>query len=314
MMLARILLSALLLAAIPAAAQRPLFEPDDFIDPAYLDGPLFLSRVAAGGVSDLSNHYRPLHDDAGFVLITNSLYVDELQFDWKHLEFFDDDTAVRLQRCDCPEPVYFPTPPPGNATPAAPPAGRSDTLQVAFYRTSGRDSDTPSTLRYRAAYTVQLIDTVVTSVTSGHILERRSGYDQSFTLDADTHFQFAGRDVWGSLYFARASRSDAPYARTQNEFAYISRFPSWPAGPVLFRMKLTLGHVTGSGATGLNVINPYLEAYWRHDKSRVNFHVAWSPEHTRSGVGGWRTNHQLALFADYTLLVKAFTFTPRPRR
>lgn len=310
-MLVRILLyaAAALLVMIPAAAQWPVFEPDDFVDPALHDGALFLSRVAAGGVANRSDHYRPRDGNAGFVLFTNSLYVGRLQFDYKHRELFGEDDA-RLQRCDCPEPVYFPTPPPGNATPESPPPGRSDTLQMALYHTSGDASSAPSTLRTRLRWSRQKIDTVVTAVSTGRVLERRSGHDQSFTFDTDTHFRIAGREFWGSLYFARTSRSGTQDDRAQNVFAYVSRFPGWAAGPVLFRTTLTVGGITHRGTRGVNVIHPHFEAYWRHEKTKANFHLAWSAEGMRSAAEGWRINHQVAIFLDRTLYVKVFG---RPR-
>lgn len=308
MMLPRILsyVAAVLLAAIPAMAQQPVFVPDDFIDPAMLDAPLFLSRLVVGGVSNFSDHYRPRGGNNGLVLITNSLYVNRFQFDYKHREFLDNGDE-HLERCDCPDPVYFPTPPPADATPESPPPGRSDTLQLGFYRTSNPHSSRPSTLRYRLSWSRQKINSIVTSASStGNVVENRSGHDQSFTFDADTHFVVQGRDIWGSLYVARTSRSGTPDERAQNEFGYVSRFPGWAAGPILFRSKLTLAGITGRGATGLNVINPYLEAIWRHEQTKVNVHVVWSGERTKSGLKGWQTNHQIAVFLDRKLYLKVF--------
>jgi hypothetical protein len=304
-----LLCAALVLLAIPATAQRPVFEPDDFVDPAMRNRPLFLLRLAAGGLSNFSDHYRPSggngKGNAGFVLITNSWYSGPFQLDYKHGEFAGKD-APPVQRCDCPDPVYFPTPPPANATPAAAVPERNDTLQVSFYRISGRSSRTPSTLRYRLSFTRQPVDTAVTSISTGEVVERRSGSDQTLTFDADTHFRMAGRDVWGTLYFARTVVSDTTDDRTQNVFAYVSRLPGWAAGPLLFRPKLTIGGITNRGATGLNLINPYLEAFWRNEKTKADVHLAWSAERTRSGADGWRTNHQVALFLDLTLYVKVF--------
>ena len=257
-----------------------------------------------------SDHYRPIDGYAGFVLITNSWYTGPFQFDYKHGEFAGEG-APPVRRCDCPDPVYFPTPPPRDATPAATVPERNDTLQLSFYRVSGRSSRTPSTLRYRLSFTRQQLDpTVVTSVATGEVVERRSGHDQSLTFDADTHFRVAGHDVWGTLYVAHTKVSGTTDDRTQNMFAYVSRLPGWAAGPVLFRPKLTIGGITGRGATGLNLVNPYLEAIWRHEKTKANFHLAWAAEGTRSVAEGWRTNHQVALFVDRTLYLKVFG---RPR-
>jgi hypothetical protein len=297
-MLSRILLyAAALLVAIPATAQRPVYEPDDFVDPAMLTEPLFMSDLVLAGVSNPSDHYRPFYGHAGFVLLTNSLYAGNFQFNYKHREFLGNDD-VHLRRCDCPDPVYFPTPPPAGATPKSPPPGRSDTLQLAFYRISGDD-----TLRYRLSFTRQKIDTIVTSASTENVLEHHSGHDQSFTLDADTHVRVAGRTVWGSLYVARTSSSGTLDDHAQNELGYVSRFPGLTAAAFLLRGKLTLAGITGRGATGLNVINPYFEAIWRNEKTKINFHVVWSVERMKSGVEGWRTNHQIALFVDRVIYV-----------
>ena len=70
---------------------------------------------------------------------------------------------------------------------------------------------------YRLAFTRQQLDTTVTSARTGEVLEQRSGHDQSFTVDADTHFRIHGCDVWGTFYFAHASRFGVPDPRAQNE-------------------------------------------------------------------------------------------------
>ncbi|PYQ28300.1 MAG: hypothetical protein DMF56_15930 [Acidobacteria bacterium] len=289
--------------ASSALAQRPVFEPDDFVDPAIHEGPLFLARLVAGGVWNPEDRFRPIHGDAGFVILTNSLHVDRFQFDYKHREAAGDDPRP-LTRCDCPDPVYFPTPPPGDAMPAGPQPGRSDTLQLAFYRTSNA-----ITLRYRLAFTRQQLDTTVTSARTGEVIEQRSGHDQSLTVDADTHFRILGRDVWGTFYIARVSRSGVPDKRAQNEVAYVWRPPGWSAKEVLFRTRLTVGGISDRGTASINLVNPYFEALWRHRDTRINFHLAWSPQATRDGEG-WHTNNEIAVFADYTLFVHMF----RPTR
>lgn len=293
----------LLLAALAAEGQRPIFEPDDFIDPAMLDGPLFISRLVAGGVGNPSDRYRPIAGDAGLVLLSNSVYFHQLQFDYKHAEFIGVDELPPLRRCDCPDPVYFPTPPPAGATPAGPSAARSETLQAAFYRTAG--GERPVTLRYRVAWTRRELDTTV--ISPRQVPERRSGHAQSFTLDADTHLSLFGRTVWGTLYVARAWSSGMPAGnRAQNEIAWIYRPPGFAAGPLVMRGKLTVGGISGRGATGLNLVNPYLETIWRHERTKVTVHAIWSAEWTRSGLEGWQRNDQVALVLDRTLFVKVF--------
>jgi hypothetical protein len=292
--------AALLVLAASAAAQRPVWEPDDFIDPGIRTGTVFISRVAAGRVWNPTDRYRPFNGDAGVVLLTNSVYRGNVQFDYVHTETLAED-APAVQRCDCPGRVYFPTPPPAGAAPAALPAGRSDALKLAFYRTSSDGA----VYRYQFRWKRQPIDTEVTSPATRQVVERRSGRDQSFVLDADTRIRIRGRNLWGSLYVARASRSGTPYDQAQHEFGYVSRFSGFRARSVLFLPKLTIGAISGRGATGLNVINPSIEAFWRHRASKVNVHVVWSPQATRSGEG-WNANHEIAVFADRTLLLHVF--------
>ena len=296
-------LIAIAFLASSALAQRPVFDPDDFVDPAINAGPLFLSRVVAGVVWNPEDRFRSIHGDAGFVILTNSLYVGGFQFDYKHREAAGDDPPP-LTRCDCPDPVYFPTPPPGDAMPAGPQPGRSDTLQFAVYRTSNA-----ITLRYGLAFTRQQLDTTVTSARTGEVLEQRSGHDQSLTVNADTHFRILGRSVWGTFYFARASRSGVPDKRAQNEFGYVWRPAGRSAKEVLWRFKLTVGGISGRGATSINLVNPYFEALWRHRDTKINFHLVLSPQAMRDG-DGWHTNNEIAVFADYTLFVHMF----RPTR
>ena len=294
-------LAAVLLLAASAHAQRPIFEPDDFVDPSMHDRPIFLSRLVAGGVWNQSDRFRPVGGDAGLVVLANSIYFQRFQLDYDHAEFIGRDEPKALRRCDCPDPVYFPTPPPAGATPAGPSSERSDTIQLAFYRTGATN-----TLRYRFSWSRQPIDTVVLSA-NGQESERRSGHDQSFTLDADTHFAIGGREVWGSLYFARASRSGTPAGNgSQNEAAYVYRPRGFAAGPFLFRGKLAVGAISNRGGSALNLVNPYFEAFWRHHKTKVNVHLIWSGEWTQSRLEGWRDHHQIALYLDRTLFVKIF--------
>ena len=301
-MIRRLTAALLLLVAVSAAAQRPIFEPDDFIDPVMLDGPLFITRLAAGGVWNPSDRFRPIAGDAGVVVLTHRVHFKRLQFDYKHAEFVGVDEAPPLRRCDCPDPVYFPTPPPAGATPAGPSAARSETLQFSFYRTA---RERPVTLRYRFSWTRRELDTTV--ISSQQVPERRSGHDQSFALDADTHVSIRGRDVWGTLYFARAWSSGLPAGdRAQNEIAYVYRPPGFAAGPLLVRGELTVGGISGRGATGLNLVNPYLETIWRHERTKVTVRAIWSGEWTRSGIEGWQRNHQVALVLDRILFVKMF--------
>lgn len=294
----------LLFLAGNAAAQ----QLDDFVDPRERDGrPLFISRMLAGVAKNYVDGYRPLHHDIGFVRIANSFYWSDFQVDYERTESRSENKPA-LRVCECEEgPVYFPTPPPPDATPAAPPPGPKDTVQFAWYRAVDVEGAPPLMLRYRVSVSRQLFDTVVTSISTGKRVGRLSGREQSFGLDADTHVRIRGRDVYGSLKLARTTQSGALDDRPQTELTYAGYFPAWRYRRVLFRPTLTLGVISGRGATGLNVVHPQFEAFWHDTTTRANLHLVWAPQTIRSGRGGWETTHQIAFFVDRALFVKLFT-------
>jgi hypothetical protein len=301
-----------LTATAAMAQQRPIFDPDDFVNPNDHQGTLFVSSLVLGGAGNLIEDFRPLHQNAGFVQITNSFYWSSFQFDYKHSEVRGRENGPAVvQKCDCIPPLYFPTPPLPDATPSAPlPAGK-DTLQAAWYLPSPIGLEgLPMMLRYRLTLSRQPVDTVIESFATGEIVSRLSGRERSFGLDADTYFRIGGHDIWGSLLVGRTTRTGTTDNRAQNELAYMSRFPGRSVGPFLLRATLTVGGVTGRGASGLNIVNPAFEAFWHNRKTDANVHLVWSPLAARSGTEGWQTHHQIALFVDRALYVKLF----RPRK
>jgi hypothetical protein len=86
----------------------------------------------------------------------------------------------------------------------------------------------------------------------------------------------------------------------------MSRFPGRAVGPFLLRATLTVGGVSGRGASGLNIVNPAFEAFWHSRGTGANVHLVWSPLGARSGAEGWQTHDQIALFVDRALYVKLF--------
>lgn len=300
------LLIALLLALTATAQQRSIFDPDDFVDPAEHSGPAFASRIVLGVARNFIDDYRPLGEDAGFVLIANSFYRKNWQFDFKHAEVRGRNAPADVVRCNCVPPLYFPTPPPQDATPAAPPPGPKETLQTAFYLSIPRGSAPPLTFRYRVSVSWQNLGTDVRSSTTGAVDEHRSGHEQSIGLEGDTRFLFRGHEWWGTLYYARTSRHGPVDDRKQQELAYTSRFPALVVREVFLRPTLTIGGVSDRGGTAVSVFNPALELFWHDYLTKTNIHLVWSPQSTRSGLDGWQTRHQIALFADRALYVKLF--------
>lgn len=290
-------LLALLLPAVAAAQQRPIFDVDDFIDPRQHEDAVFASRLVTGGALNDIDDYRPRHHGGRFVHLANSFYWSRFQLDYKHSEIRSG-SAPSVQMCACTPPVFFPTPPSSESTPAASPGGRRDTLQFGAYLPVVRNKEPSVMLRFRVTFARQPIDTVATFLNTSTVAARLSGREQSFGFDGDTYLPL-GNGIFGTLHYARTVRSGTADDRAQNEFVYTNRFPGILVQNVLLRATLTAGAVTGRGGTGLNVVNPAFEAFWHQPRTRANLHVVYSPQTTRSGTGGWETHHQIALFADW---------------
>ncbi len=294
-----------LLIAPVAMAQGSIGDPDDSVDPRLHDGALFISRVVLGGAIGPAYDYRPLHKDVGFVSLANSFYWRHIQLDYKISDTSGSNNPVSV--CGCAgNPIYFPTPPSRDSVPAAPPPGVKETAQFALYHAvDGGPAQPPVMLRYRLSLSWQPIKTDVTSIATGET-SHLSGSERSIGLDADTYFRFRDHDVWGSLIIARTVQTGTTDNRAQNALVYMSRFPGRTIGPIVVRATLTVGGVSGRGASGLNIVNPAFEAFWHNPKTLMNLLLVWSPLAARSGTERWQNFHQIAFFADYAPVVKLF--------
>src|SRR5688572_5129641 len=148
----RLPLAALLLTASAAAQPRPIFDPDDFVDPRQREGPVFVSRLAIGVAWNLIDDYRPVDQNAGFVHVANSFYWSQFEIAYKRTEVRGQDMSAPARAQRCPErinvspvggcnpnvpPILFPARSAPDATPAAPPPGSKDALQFGWYRRAG---------------------------------------------------------------------------------------------------------------------------------------------------------------------------------
>lgn len=294
MMLLRALYSAAVFALTTAAAAQ--IDPEDFVDPRQHEKPVFIFRAVLGGAANLSDHYRPLEQNVGFLHMTGSLYWTQFQFDYKHTELHgtDHNDPLRVRRCSCNPPVFFPTPPPDGAIPAAPLPGSIDTLQAGWYRLAG-SGEQKVALRYRLTARYRRIGAVI-EASSGN--SRMSGRELSIGLDADTYLPIGNRGHFGTLHYARTESQGTIDDRSQHEITYTARFPGAALARVLIQPTLTVGGVSDRGGTIINVVNPSFEALVHEPKTEVNFHLVYSPQLLNSELEGWRTTHQIALFVD----------------
>jgi len=292
-----LLFVAMLCAAGAAAGQaRPIFDPDDFVDPREHPAPLFISRLVLGGTRSSIDDYRPLHEDAGFLHLANAFYWSNFQIDYKHSEMRGEN-ANAAQVCPCKPPIYFPTA-------FSPLPERRDALQFAWYRTQrGAPAEPRVMLRYRLSVSREQIDTVTTYLDTDHLAERLHGHEQAIAIDADTYFRIGEHDIFGTLLAAHSRRAGTVRDGSQNELAYVSRFPGRALGKVLMRATLTVGGVTGHRVNGLNLVNPAFEAFFHDWTTKANIRVIWSPLAIRDRKG-WQTHHQILLSVDRTLLIK----------
>ena len=296
--------SIIILSTAAVAQQRIVFDIDDYIDPGEHPGPVFISRLIAGGATNFINGYRPLRKDVGFVQIANSLYFSHFQFDYKHTELQGGSADLRL--CACRPPVYFPTPPPDNAIPDAPPPGAMDLLQIAWYRHTTGTRNIPVALRYRLSIGRDSFKKSIRSLVSNDVISHLSGHEQSFGIDADTYVRIRGREMFGSFAYHRTAQSGTNDGRSQHELTYANRFAPIVTKWFLVHTTLTVGAVSDRGGTVLNVVSPQFEAVWHHDATDLYVHLVYSPQLLNSGAEGWQTHHQIALFADRALIVKLF--------
>ena len=292
--------ASFLLCSTALAQQRPIFDPDDFLDPRELNGRVvFSARVVAGGAWNLVDDYRPVDGHAGFAQLGGGVYWRHVQFDYKHSVRTGDNPPVRV--CACQPPVYFPTPPPPDAVPPAPPPGSRDSLQFAwYYSVANRVPAAPRIMmRLRGTWARHPFHKDVISPATGEVVSRLSGREESFGLEGDTRLPIAGRDLFGTIRLARTIQSGAAGDRDQTEFTYSHRFPGTSYNGVLFRTILTVGSITNREGTAIDLVNPYFEAFFHESKTRLNFHLVYSPQTLNSGAGGWETHHQVAFFADW---------------
>lgn len=307
------------LTALTASAQRPFFDPDDFLDQRATDGrPVFISRIVVGAASNMSGDgFRPLGERVGYVHLANSFYWRGMQFDYKRSEIrAEDGEAAEWEFVfeGQQEGQYRQT---HNATPKS-----KDTLHAAWYWPVAGGEGIPVMLRSRVTFTTQGIDTVsiITTPVTGHAtfgsgtsVTRTSSRVRTFAVDTDTWFRIAGHGVFGSLMVSETKTTGAPTNpnklanRDERALAYTQRFPSvsLDSAKILIRPTLTVGGISNRDSSLVNLVNPAIEIFRPFAHSRANLHVIWSPQWTANG-NDWKVKHQVAVLIDSAVFVKVF--------
>src|SRR5207248_736163 len=109
----------------------------------------------------------------------------KFQVDYKRSEVRSGPTPP-TQMCACAPPIFFPTPPSSDSTPAAPPADGKDTVQFGAYYPwpwLRGDEKRPIMSRVRLTITNQHIDTVATYLNTSTVATRLSGREQSVGIE-----------------------------------------------------------------------------------------------------------------------------------
>jgi hypothetical protein len=293
------------LTAVTASAQRPLFDPDEFLNPREAGGrPVFISRLVIGGASNMSGDgFRPLEENVGYVHLANSFYWQSFQFDYKRSQMKAEDGEAaewdfdRDSNDDGFKQIR-------NATPKS-----KDTLNAAWYWPIPAGGGTPVMLRSRVTYSTQPIETDAPFTD----LPRTSGRERTFALDTDTWFRIAGHDVFGSLAFSETkTRTNAILQlgdRDERTLAYTNRFRalSLDRPKILIRPTLTVGGISNRGGSAVNLVNPAIEIFRPFARTGANLHVIYSPQWVVDAIDNrWRTTHQVAVFIDRALFIKVF--------
>ena len=303
-----------LFTAITASAQRPLFDPDDFLDPRETGGrPVLISRIVVGAASNMNGDgFRPLGDDLRYVHLANSFSWKSVQFDYKRSEMrAEDGEAAQWEREFQLEGQFVSFRQTRNATPKS-----KDTLNAAWYWPVPGGGGVPIMLRSRVTFSTQKIETFVEG---GPIPDTQtSNRERTFALDTDTWFRIAGHDIFGSLAYSQTKTSGPPTnpntvqseARSNPDvriLTYTNRFPAFSddRAKIVVRPTLTIGGISDRGGRSLNLVNPAIEIFRPFVSSGANLHVIWSPQWVATG-NDWKMTHQVAVLVDRALFVKVF--------
>ncbi|HEV7923320.1 MAG TPA: hypothetical protein VGR02_21260 [Thermoanaerobaculia bacterium] len=302
-----------LLTALTASAQRPLFDPDDFLDPRERGGrPVLISRLVVGAGSNLSGDgFRPLGENIGYVHLANSFSWRSVQFDYKRTQMkAEDGEAARWE--------YRNKPRQGNLLPLSrtrdATSKSKDTLHAAWYWPVPAGGGIPVMLRSRVTFATQPIETEVFVATLG--TRHASGRERTFAIDTDTWFRIAGHDFFGSLAVSGTkTRTNANTNgifvdtgdRDERALTYTNRFPALALNRarILVRPTLTVGGISNRGGSAVNLVNPAIEIFHPFARSGANLHIIYSPQWAADGER-WKTTHQVAVLVDRALFVKVF--------
>lgn len=302
------------LAAVTASAQRPLFDPDDFLNPRETGGrPVLISRLVIGAASNMSGDgFRPLGENVGYVHLATSFSWRSVQFDYKRSQMKAEDGDAAVWDCQrnadnrCLQQPRIVTQT-RNATPQS-----KDTVHAAWYWPIGGGrggGGIPVMLRSRVTYTTQRIESVTVEEFQP---QAASGRERTVALDTDTWFRIAGHDVFGSLAYSETktttNTAERRGDREERALTYTNRFPSlsFNRAKILIRPTLTVGGISNRGGPAVNLLNPAIEIFRPFPRTGANLHVIYSPQWVVADGERWKTTHQVAVLIDRALFVKVF--------
>jgi hypothetical protein len=287
-------LLSLLVVAAANAQQLDIFDPDDFVDPWDLPGPVFISRLVAGASRGYLDQYRPVGQDVGFVHIANSLYWSGFQFDYKRTQLRGENPppeescrGLSVQASACMSARI--------ELGAAPVPGSKDLAQLSWYQTIGNRV----TIRYRIAQGRQS----ARPETAAHV-PGIEDHDDTRILQVDGRVFVGNRVLSGTVAWTELTRHSTFDQTKQRTLIFGTYLPIVLIGPAQLISRLQLGSVSGVTPV-IDIINPSVELALHVERVNMNLHVVYSPVFRDLG-NGKSMNHQVAVYADRRLFMFIF--------
>ena len=289
--IALLLLASLVVASAANAQQLDVFDPDDFVDPALLDGRvLFVSRLVTGVSRGYMDQYRSVGDDAGFVHLATSVYWRGFQLDVKRSEVRSENPPREDPRgpgfSDRQDASFG-----SGGSSGGIGTGAKLVSQLSWYVGAGDRA----LLRFRALHATQYARPETAANLPG--LDDR---DETRMGQLDAGIRIGRRTQFVTFSYAELTRHGTLAKTKQRTTTIGALLPLVRVGPAVLSPRLTLGAVADT-ARAIDIVNPSFDLALHFHRSDVNLHLVYSPVYCDGAIV-----NQFVLYADRALLVRSF--------